>query len=293
MPLWAVLTPRSGINFYRLPGIISHQGEKAKELSKKRQDIWLSRIHPGDLGPEKYSNTRVCSLHFVSGICMHVAIIYIYYSILPLQIKGKPSQLFDENNVDWAPSINLGHESAPSVSSDRYDPAVQRERNKRRRTEPEPEPDDTMVTKSIGTQTVITMNEVESLMKSETQHVKELGELRQTCAQLEQDNTRLRAETKELREQITKLDEEFFKDDDEKVKFYTGLTNWNLLVIVMQFVQPFLNRSNRSTLSAFQQLIMTLMRLRLGLSGQDLGYRFGIHRSTVSRIFTTVTYVLF
>ena len=97
------------------------------------------------------------------------------------------------------------------------------------------------------------------------QHVKELEELRQTCAQLEQDNTRLRAETKELREQITKLDEEFFKNDDEKVKFYTGLTNWSLLVIVMQFVQPFLNRSNRSTLSAFQQLIMTLMRLRLGL----------------------------
>ena len=60
------------------------------------------------------------------------------------------------------------------MSSDLYDRAVQRERNKRRRTEPdhepepEPEPDDTMATKSIGTQTVITMNEVESLMKSET-----------------------------------------------------------------------------------------------------------------------------
>ena len=35
------------------------------------------------------------------------------------------------------------------------------------------------------------------------------------------------------------------------------------------------------------------MRLRVGLSGQDLVYRFGIHSSTVSRIFSTVIDVLF
>lgn len=42
----------------------------------------------------------------------------------------------------------------------------------------------------------------------------------------------------------------------------------------------------------FPQLLLTLMRLCLGLSGQDLGYRFSIHPSTVSRIFTTVINVL-
>ena len=35
------------------------------------------------------------------------------------------------------------------------------------------------------------------------------------------------------------------------------------------------------------------MRLRLSLSVQDLGYRFGIHKSTVSRIFSSVLAVLF
>ena len=33
---------------------------------------------------------------------------------------------------------------------------------------------------------------------------------------------------------------------------------------------------------------MTLMSLHLSLSGQELGYRFGVHHSTISRIFATV-----
>ena len=53
-----------GVGFYRLPAIVSHQGEKTYELSCKRRDMWLSRIHREDLGPSKYPYVRVCSLHF-------------------------------------------------------------------------------------------------------------------------------------------------------------------------------------------------------------------------------------
>ena len=42
---------------------------------------------------------------------------------------------------------------------------------------------------------------------------------------------------------------------------------------------------NRECLTKFQQLLLTLMRLRLNLPVQDLAYRFGIHASTVSRTF--------
>ena len=57
------------ISFYRLPAVIFHQGDKTLELSQKRRDLWLTRIHREDLGPEKYPYTRtcICSLHFVSG----------------------------------------------------------------------------------------------------------------------------------------------------------------------------------------------------------------------------------
>ena len=44
---------------------------------------------------------------------------------------------------------------------------------------------------------------------------------------------------------------------------------------------------------AFQQLLLTLMRLRLALQLQDLGYRFGIHPSTMSRIFASVLEVMY
>ena len=57
-----------GVGFYRLPAVVRHQGEQTHELSSQRRQLWLSRIHREDLGPEKYSYTRVCARHFISGM---------------------------------------------------------------------------------------------------------------------------------------------------------------------------------------------------------------------------------
>ena len=54
-------------SYYILPSVITHQGEKTFQLSKKRQATWLARIKRDDLRPENYPYTRVCSDHFVSG----------------------------------------------------------------------------------------------------------------------------------------------------------------------------------------------------------------------------------
>ena len=75
---------------------------------------------------------------------------------------------------------------------------------------------------------------------------------------------------------------------DEKVRFCTGLPKWETLSILYMYLQPHLSSTARNSLTPFQELLMTLMRLRLNLSGQDLAYRFGVHKSTVSRIFTRV-----
>ena len=56
-----------GIGFYRLPAIISHQGSQTYELTCKRRDLWLSRLHREDLVPSKYPYVRLCSRHFISG----------------------------------------------------------------------------------------------------------------------------------------------------------------------------------------------------------------------------------
>ena len=53
------------------------------------------KIKGADMKPKQYSNTRICSDHFVSG---------------------SPSTLYDENNPDWATPLNLGYESVSTHS---------------------------------------------------------------------------------------------------------------------------------------------------------------------------------
>ena len=79
-----------------------------------------------------------------------------------LSITGKPSQLFDETNIDWAPSQNLGYKEVTKVTMDRYDRAVWREKNKRRRIEAEvcETMTATATTTARATQTVLTGIEV-------------------------------------------------------------------------------------------------------------------------------------
>ena len=117
---------------------------------------------------------------------------------------------------------------------------------------------------------------------------------------LKAEHTELKAKYDQIQQEKMKLEQSLasiamtqrsFKDNDEKVRFYTGLTNWNVLLSLFTFVQPHL--STKVSLPPFEQLILTFMRLRLSLVGQDLGYRFGLHPSTVSRIFTNVLEVLY
>ena len=82
-----------------------------------------------------------------------------------------------------------------------------------------------------------------------------------------------------------------FCENDEKVRFFTRLTNWEILSKLYAFVKPHL--VGHQCLSPFQQLMLTLMRLRLASSGVELGYHYNIHPSTVSRIFFDVMEMLF
>ena len=58
------------------------------------------------------------------------------------------------------------------------------------------------------------------------------------------------------------------------------------------YIKPHLHVGRNGTLTPFQQLLITLIRLRLNLQIQDLGYRFKVHNSTISRVFLRVIDVL-
>ena len=80
-------------------------------------------------------------------------------------------------------------------------------------------------------------------------------------------------------------DREYFSADD-KVRFYTGLPSYKVLIATLNHVAPHVNRRTKS-LDLFQEFVMVLMKLRLNVPFQDLAYRFMVSVSTVSRIFSS------
>ena len=74
--------------FFRVPRVITNQGEFFEELTSTRRRWWISAISRDDLTEVILENDRVCSKHFVSG---------------------EPAEEWDRFNVDWIPTQNLGH----------------------------------------------------------------------------------------------------------------------------------------------------------------------------------------
>ena len=65
-------------SYFRLPKVITDQGSKTYELSKRRRDEWLAKMKREDITPKQYPDIRVCSDHFVE----------------------RPAKLYDADNTD-------------------------------------------------------------------------------------------------------------------------------------------------------------------------------------------------
>lgn len=131
-------------------------------------------------------------------------------------------------------------------------------------------PDSNRPTSSFSTMTDIILEYINSLeLECQSQ--------RNKCYQLEEQNDRL------------SLSEKSFEGSDEKVKYHTGLPTFHVLMHILNFVNEHLKQL--SCLTAFQHLILTLMRIRLNLNVQDLAYRFKVSSSTVFRSFNHVFHV--
>jgi len=109
---------------------------------------------------------------------------------------------------------------------------------------------------------------------------------------LELDNASLRAEILQLKSNISSISRELFMRNDDVVKFYTGLPNWTIFNAVLTLVSPSLPVTPLSKVTTFQMVVMFFMKIRLNLYDEDIGYRFSVHRSTVSRTFHKVLDVM-
>lgn len=81
------------------------------------------------------------------------------------------------------------------------------------------------------------------------------------------------------------INEDYFKGDDEKVTFYTGLVGFSDLMKLFKLIKKDVYVNHSSSLTGFQQMILTLMKLRLNLSVQDL--------ATFSRTFLKILDILY
>ena len=65
------------------------------------------------------------------------------------------------------------------------------------------------------------------------------------------------------------MTEEHLKDD-KKVKFYTGLPSYTVLLAIFNLISPHV--TNHHTITKFQQFMIVLMKLCLNLRELDLSY---------------------
>ncbi|XP_065297009.2 uncharacterized protein [Dermacentor albipictus] len=261
---WAKST---NTNFFRLPKIIGHQGDRTRELSAKRRGLWLARIKRADLNTER-TGIRVCGAHFV---------------------KGRPSKLWQEADPDWAPTLLLGY-SAKRGDPRRHARAAKR-RNQARAAQarhaaeaaeatnpddltasqlPAPRTDDEVGVedgeKGIVVQTDMTMGDLEALEKE--------------CVSL---NERLYAARNENK--LLELREDALKCSDRKVAYYTGMANFTILYALFGVIERFVSHNAKNSLPKFQEFLLFIMKLKLNLQITDLAFRFNVSDATVSRIF--------
>ena len=114
---------------------------------------------------------------------------------------------------------------------------------------------------------------------------RDIDALMGTSQKLQEKKTDLENKVSDL-----ELDQKSFEDNDEKVKTFTGLTKYTYLLQILVLISP--NLKKNVLLSPFQQLLLTLMRIRLNATVKYLSYVFKVHHSTVVRYFTDVIHIL-
>ncbi|XP_014679850.1 PREDICTED: uncharacterized protein LOC106819777 [Priapulus caudatus] len=278
--------------FYDIPRPIKHQGSETEKLSRERRLLWLARINRQGFNPDPTKrHYKVCSDHFISG---------------------EKAELYDRTNPDWAPSLKLigpdttqenhvptdGKLSRSAVK--RYKRAQDRKQKREQhhaaqalldlRNEPLPE------TLSDCTETASSATPCHFTLKGCLEQADNTAET-ENCdimAKMNMELQRLTLENMELQESLGKtvFSPDTLKNDEAKVKHYTGLT-FTVLMALFQFLSPCISVTAKSSVTKFGKLMLVLMKLRLNLSLQDLGYRFTVSTSCVSKIFNEMIHIMY
>ena len=250
---------------HRIPAVSDHQGAEDFDIRKRRRDGYLAAISREDLDYNSLDKYRICSRHFITG---------------------KPAFLYEVTHPNWLPTLHLGHTKVKAVDTDRY------ERIQKRNAVQEMEGQlPAIVEAEIE---AVVRNEVETLvmkqLDKEKQYFKppttatreEVDLLHNNLVVAEYTIDQLKAELA-MAKTFTAFSEEDFKSD-EFTRFYTGLPNIGILKATFEHVHETLPAERSTKLTPFQEFVCTMIKLSLNTPIEDLGYRFRVSTSTVSRI---------
>uniref|UniRef100_A0A3B4GXP0 DDE Tnp4 domain-containing protein n=1 Tax=Pundamilia nyererei TaxID=303518 RepID=A0A3B4GXP0_9CICH len=239
---------------------LQREGSHVSDITKQRLDIEFSAIP---------SFLLVCSRHFLSG---------------------KPAYEMDVTNPDWAPTLHMGHDDIPVSDSDRHRRRMQW---KQKRAPIGGTPPQKNISCVGQVEVEVPAANVDS--GDRTDSVTEAKGQTKDCVCNEQGRAEINRllENRLLRTQLqkTELNKHFLKDDTEKVRYYTGLHCYAVLMSLFNTVKDFLPISKK--LTGFLMLLITLMRLRLDLPVQHLCHLFDVSHKTLSSVFTDTIDVLY
>ncbi|XP_059199382.1 uncharacterized protein LOC131979429 [Centropristis striata] len=265
-------TPGTTLSFYRFP------------RDPERKQRWIAAVNREGWVPN--DGSRLCSTHFISGKQVknprspdYVPSVFTAAPLSPEMKEPGALEILDkqEARVEAANALLFlqGQGQGRSVVRER----VQEEH-------PEEKEQEAAVEESASSS--LSTDEEDEDDDDESMSDSKKGKFAQTSdasVNFEDVLKALKKENQILRESVDKmsLSENSLRNDAEKVKFYTGLPNYFVLETVMWLLAPHMDGMKTVKLSKFQQLLLTLMRLRLDLRNQDLAYRFGVKVGTVTR----------
>ena len=173
-------------------------------------------------------------------------------------------------------------------------------------------PKDNKVNVISSSQTVINANKVKEYVSVSCQtdiDRQQMEDLTQNVAKLRTENKTPRNKLNDKTALKCELSIDNMLKDDQSVKFYTGIPTLACLMTTFNLLKPLAEKlkywdtnkgkkvnfqekpvkksGKKRSLTIFQEFILTLVRLRLGLLVQHLSDVFAISNSSVSKVFTT------
>nr|XP_057946358.1 uncharacterized protein LOC131140183 [Doryrhamphus excisus] len=287
-------------SYYSFPAWNQNQGTEYSEVTKKRRMAWLEAVQRTDITYGTNINLKVCSRHFHSG---------------------KPAHSMDVLNPDWVPSLHLQHEDTPAIKSpDHYYHRFVKWQKKRsasrqhtefqtlgdvkklvNKTQAPQKKEVEDPTEAMAVDSVQAVNPIEVAgdVKKDEELVKGVEVPQESASQIHrflgQSSSEELAFLLPMRELCCELhknnmDENFFKANAHTIEYYTGIPSLATFMVVLDEVKPSLPVSK---LSPFHMVLLTLARLRLGISIEHLAQLLEVSCETIYTAFTNTVDVLY